>query len=144
MNVFWPTMRKRTPDPEMWQVSQGLTLAKILKDANQAAMKNTSWGEIATIGELSEDDYTIELRQNNRHVTFKIDSGADVSAIPPYGQCDKAVVITTRPGCLLNEAHVMSCRLNRHDMITNSLFTPERTHLYNIKTDHLVVGKQEN
>ena len=34
-------------------------------------------GEIATIGELS-DDYTIELSLNNRHVTFKIDSGADV------------------------------------------------------------------
>ena len=41
-------------------------------------------GTIASIGELSKhDDYTIQLGMNAGHVTFKIDSGADVSAISP-------------------------------------------------------------
>ena len=41
-------------------------------------------GTISSIGELSKhDDYTIQLGMHDGHVTFKIDSGADVSAISP-------------------------------------------------------------
>ena len=50
----------------MWQVSQGRTLANILPDGRESSGDEEHFmGEIATIGELSEDDYTIELSLNN-------------------------------------------------------------------------------
>ena len=75
-------------------------------------------GELATLGELS-DDYTIELSLNNRHVTFKIDSGADVSAIPPRvaGNVQK-----------LSKPDRMLCSAGGQQLAVLGMFKAELTH----------------
>ena len=73
-------------------------------------------GEIAKIGELSEDDYTIELSLNIIHVTFKIDSGA---AVPPRvaGNVQK-----------LSKPDRMLCSAGGQQLAVLEMFKAELTH----------------
>ena len=120
------------------------TSLKEVREETESEDDDHFLGTVAVVGELAKDDFTIELNVNDAPVTFKIDSGADVTVIghsvykriakPPRLQnADK--VLVSASGQPLNIVGMFQGELvNKNDVAKENIYVVKRL-------KHPLIGK---